>query len=297
YPHHVVRNGNLVIHIGGLKAAFARASQQGIVSGKIKAHLLRHYHELGLSTENFAEFGITEEEFNMYFKEESCGDNKMKNFAIEGREAWGKIIEKIQAHEGKDVYVDSIEKDHIIYTKDDVRYRVDAEIKVGEDDDTIDAEIDWNTVRKDEDQKMSADEKLSVLEKKFADLKIECDKLENANKAYMAQIEAMSDYDKLKQFKLDTEAKEKEEKRMNAMCEIFSELSEKGFAMNDKQKDELTKKFAEFDSIDGFRNYAKAFAFDSLKEDSDKLHKMAYPDNNIHIDDIWDEIRAKGLID
>lgn len=48
YPHHVIRNGKLVIHIQGLKAAYARAKQMGIFSGEVKEHLERHYKELGL---------------------------------------------------------------------------------------------------------------------------------------------------------------------------------------------------------------------------------------------------------
>ena len=81
YPHHVIRNGNLVIHKNGLQAAFQRASQQGIVSGKIKAHLMKHYKELGLNSENFAEFGISNEEFCNYFYDkldyEGVGESNM----------------------------------------------------------------------------------------------------------------------------------------------------------------------------------------------------------------------------
>lgn len=70
YPHHVIRNGELVLHKDGLEAAFQRASQQGIVSGGVKAHLLRHYRELGLNTENFSEFNMTQKQFNEYFSED-----------------------------------------------------------------------------------------------------------------------------------------------------------------------------------------------------------------------------------
>ena len=48
YPHHVIRDGKLVIHIQGLKAAYARAKQMEIFSGEVKEHLERHYKELGL---------------------------------------------------------------------------------------------------------------------------------------------------------------------------------------------------------------------------------------------------------
>ena len=61
---------------------------------------------------------------------------------------------KVQDHEGKDVYVDSVEKDHIIYTKGDERYRVEADIKVSKDDKKVSADIKWNTVKKDKVQKM-----------------------------------------------------------------------------------------------------------------------------------------------
>lgn len=55
YPHHVVKGDKLVVDISGLKAAFSRAEQQGIVNGEIKDHLMRHYKEIGLDTENFSE--------------------------------------------------------------------------------------------------------------------------------------------------------------------------------------------------------------------------------------------------
>ena len=71
---------------------------------------------------------------------------------IQGREAWGEIIKKVQAHEGKDVYVDSVEDNAIIYTKNKIRYKVEADIKAGKDDKTIDADIKWGTVKKDADQ-------------------------------------------------------------------------------------------------------------------------------------------------
>ena len=53
YPHHVLRGNDkdgweLVVSIPGLKAAYTRAKQQGIFSGKVKEHLERHYKELGL---------------------------------------------------------------------------------------------------------------------------------------------------------------------------------------------------------------------------------------------------------
>ena len=64
YPHHQVKDGKLVLNVAGVKAAFARASQMGIVSGDVKKHLERHYRELGLSMENFEQkYAELEEQF------------------------------------------------------------------------------------------------------------------------------------------------------------------------------------------------------------------------------------------
>ena len=84
--------------------------------------------------------------------EEGEENNMSEKFEIEGREAWGDIIAAVQEHEGKDAYVDSVEKDHIIFTIDDVRYRVDADVEVGEDDKTVKADIHWDTKKEDKVQ-------------------------------------------------------------------------------------------------------------------------------------------------
>jgi hypothetical protein len=48
YPHHSIRNGELVVNIAGLQAAYKRAKQMGDFKGKVKDHLERHYKELDL---------------------------------------------------------------------------------------------------------------------------------------------------------------------------------------------------------------------------------------------------------
>jgi len=48
YPHHVIRNGKLVLHRRGVVAAYSRMKQQGIFTGPAAAHIERHYRELGL---------------------------------------------------------------------------------------------------------------------------------------------------------------------------------------------------------------------------------------------------------
>jgi len=49
YPHHVIKNGKLVVHINGVRAAYARARQMGIYKGEVKSHIDKHYKECGLT--------------------------------------------------------------------------------------------------------------------------------------------------------------------------------------------------------------------------------------------------------
>ena len=55
YPHHVIRNGKLVVSIPGIQAAYARAKQQGIYKGKVKEHIDHHYKEMGLTMSTMTE--------------------------------------------------------------------------------------------------------------------------------------------------------------------------------------------------------------------------------------------------
>lgn len=48
YPHHIIKKGELVVSIPGLKAAYIRACQQGVMKGEIKDHIERHIKELGI---------------------------------------------------------------------------------------------------------------------------------------------------------------------------------------------------------------------------------------------------------
>lgn len=50
YPHHMLRNGKLVVSIPGLKAAYSRACQQKIFNGDVKDHLMRHFREMKMDS-------------------------------------------------------------------------------------------------------------------------------------------------------------------------------------------------------------------------------------------------------
>lgn len=297
YPHHVVRNGELVIHEGGLKAAFSRASQQGIVKGKVKSHLLKHYRELGLSTENFSEFGFSEKEFNLLFSED--GDTMDK---------FEKITCAIKEHEcAEDVCVECAENGKVTFSCDGKKFTVDADIKCTEDGTVECCNFAWDTKKEcdmayepdgahktggvaDEadddikDKKYSEmEEKCAELEKKCSELEVKCAELEKKcsdceadNKAYMSQIEAMSDYEELKQFKCDAEEKAKQEEQMSQMFSVFSQIESKGISLSDKDKKTLEEKFSEFQDFSGWENFVKAFAFDNA-QNVDGIVRIAYP--------------------
>lgn len=297
YPHHVVRNGELVIHEGGLKAAFSRASQQGIVKGKVKSHLLKHYRELGLSTENFSKFGFSEKEFNLLFSED--GDTMDK---------FEKITCAIKEHEcAEDVCVECAENGKVTFSCNGKKFTVDADIKCTEDGTVECCNFAWDTKKEcdmayepdgahktggvaDEadddikDKKYSEmEEKCAELEKKCSELEVKCAELEKKcsdceadNKAYMSQIEAMSDYEELKQFKCDAEEKAKQEEQMSQMFSVFSQIESKGISLSDKDKKTLEEKFSEFQDFSGWENFVKAFAFDNA-QNVDGIVRIAYP--------------------
>lgn len=202
---------------------------------------------------------------------------------IEGRKAWAKVIKKVQDHEGNDVYVDSIEDDHIIYTKDDVRYRVNAKIKTESDDKSIDAEIDWDSVKKDKIQKMSADE----MEAEMARLKKDIEDRDNII------MEKDTELAELRAFKKGVEDKEKAMFVESVMEEI------KGFVDEAKFKEFREEGLAcEMTEIDGWKNKVKAFCFEAgiknpKKNKRDTVFSFAMDVNASKKDegDVWERLR------
>ena len=191
------------------------------------------------------------------------GAEKYMQFEIEGRKAWAKVIKKVQNHEGDGVYVDSIEDNHIIYTKDDVRYRVEADIKVDKDDKSVDADIKWDTVKKDADQKMSKTEKMSEDEMmaKIAELK---KGIEERDNIIMEKDTCMKDMEAeladLREFKKTCMEKDK-------ACAVESVMNEVKDFMNDEQFKALREEgmACEFAQIDAWSNKVKAISFESVK--------------------------------
>ena len=251
YPHHKVQDGKLLIHIRGLEAAFQRASQQGIVSGEIKAHFLRHYNELGLSKENFADFAL---DLN---NGKSFSSKELDN--IKNKERLGTYkVEK-----------DKLEEERIAKEKQMEAERIAKEKQM-------------------ELEKMAKEEECAKMVKKI-------EELEENNKAYMAKIDKMADYEDLKKFKSETEQKMAKDKEMTEMAKVISEVEKRGIKMTDDDKETYIKKFSTFNSIDAWGNFVKAQAFERM-EISDGVIKFANVDtfnkksnnNDVTMDNVWD---------
>lgn len=116
----------------------------------------------------------------------------------------------------------------------------------------------------DKSEKMSVEAAMSQI----ATMSDKINELEAQNKAYMSQIEAMSDYEDLKQFKFATEQRIKQEADMATMNKVMSEIAARGCNMSDEEKDALKAKFSEFSSADAWSNYVKAQAFEKFENNS-----------------------------
>lgn len=205
--------------------------------------------------------------------------NKEKqDMAIEGREAWGDVIKKVQSHEGSGAYVDSVEKNHIIYTKDNVRYRVGADVEVGKDDKTVHATIKWDTVKKDVDQKMEG----SVDFEEFETLKTKCAEQSHIIMEYEKELE------ELRQFKTDTQNQQKQLIVDKVLKNVKDDLS-----TEDYQSLKTEGEQCDFAELSAWENRAKAMAYESNKSSHQQFSvawRMAGVDNEVvstHTNKLW----------
>ena len=171
--------------------------------------------------------------------EEGEEENMSKNFEIEGREAWGEIIDEVQEHEGKDAYVDSVEDDHIIFTIDDVRYRVDADIKVGEDDKSVKADIHWDTKKEDAVQDVDEDDDKDDMSEDSAEEKKDED-ADDGNDEEKKEDDMESE-------ELEDEELEKEEEGEEKPAD--EEMGEESEELEDEDMSDKDKKIGELEEI------------------------------------------------
>lgn len=138
----------------------------------------------------------------------------------------------------------------------------------------------------DKSEKMSIETAMSQI----ATMSDKINELEAQNKAYMSQIESMSDYEALKQFKFATEERIKQEADMATMNKVMSEITARGCNMSDEEKDALKAKFSEFSSADAWSNYVKAQAFEKFENNS-SVQQIGLPfAEPKKTNSIWDSI-------
>ena len=297
YPVMEIKGDSVVYNRYGLSSALAYAQKEnesGVVS-KVEAI----YKKLGLGKEDDAKMAET-----------------TQNFEIEGRKAWAKVIKKVQDHEGDGAYVDSIEDNHIIYTKGDVRYRVEADVKVDKDDKSVDADIKWDTVKKDADQKMAEDEaKYEDKEEKKMSDDCDCkdddhdDEEDFAKKCtdMAKQIEERDNIimDKDKKIKeMEEELAELREFKKTCMekdkaCAVEAVMNEVKDFMDGEQFKALRDEgmACEFAQIDAWSNKVKAISFESVKSNKKSkgfgVMKFSAPvDNTIEKSgSVWERLK------
>lgn len=224
YPHHSIVNGELVVNVQGLQAAFSRASQQHIVSGKVKAHLLRHYRELGLDMANFTE---KEDEVEMAtkkdIKEEEEKKNQKMNAETENKEKETKMEANSEDMSCK------MEKETF---EDDENKKKDTSKEEKENNDD-----------KEDEEKVDYEAKYAEYENKIAEM-------EENNKAFMKELE------ELRKYKADKEEAERNFKAASLFDEVMDILpKEKYDALKEESKSVENKDF------EAFSNKVKALCF------------------------------------
>mgnify|MGYP006928562036 CR=1 FL=1 len=138
----------------------------------------------------------------------------------------------------------------------------------------------------DKSEEMSVEAAMSQI----ATMSDKINELEAQNKAYMSQIEAMSDYEDLKQFKFATEQRIKQEADMATMNKVMSDIAARGCNMSDEEKEALKAKFSEFSSADAWSNYVKAQAFEKFENNS-SVQQIGLPfAEPKKTNSIWDSI-------
>lgn len=197
---------------------------------------------MGLNTENFSEFNIDEKDFALYFsdelsKEESVGEEQMNDETKIVENAEQKTETKCEEPNQEEVKNADCENPTMVKNEDD------------------------NKPDEDGKEDMSFEECKSRL----AEMAKKVEELESCNSAYMAKIDSMCDYEELKKFKADTEAKEARETEMAQMEKVMSDIENRGINMSDEDKKELIAKFSEFSSIEAWTNFAKAQVFDRVE--------------------------------
>ena len=266
YPHHTKKGNSIVVNAKGCQAALSRGMAQGNLTPEMKAHLKKHYKELGLNMENFEKFGLSHCEYSYLFKEE---EDQMKKFISNAKEHGYSFVgisnssliftKDKECNEEDDLSSEDMKK-MSLYTVDDKDIPDDEcfaeesfkekDLKMADDSDPDDGDDD-----KKEFDEIKA--KYEDIKAKYDELEKECNALKE-NKASYDADKTKFDEDKkafeedkkaFESKKLDEEKakKEAEEKKMKEDSEKYisdesSSLDEDSIKELRKMRDE--KKFA-----------------------------------------------------
>lgn len=260
YPHHSIKDGELVINRKGVISAYQRARQQNLSGEPIK-HLERHYRELGLETEKFAEGGNKVDKTKM--AEMMAKHESMMKYQIFGMS--DECVYAVNTEDKKMYAIPYTSKEEVAeFALDDVkRAKMSCKYEMMQDDEDDDKEVymavgkmakmmgyndDQNIEavaqekeNEDESDKMKKEVDMAQMQKDMDDMKVKMSDMVKEN-------------DELKKFKSDTMMAEK-------MAMIDSETAEMAMKVNEKFASDWKEKVEEFSTVKEWSNAMRAEAF------------------------------------
>lgn len=293
YPHHSIKNGELVVNKKGVISAFQRAKQQGITGEPIN-HLKRHYKELGLDTENFSEGGKPLDKakiMEMASKMECMAKYAMMDMDMEYAYAIDKESKMMYAIPYK--MSDSEEMEFAM--EDMKKAKMACKYEMMADDEEEDKEVYMAMGRMakmkgfNDDRNIEAVAQAEENEKETDKMKEEAEEKDDdsddvkmaMNDMEMKMAEMAKENEELKKFKEEVEMAQKQAK-VDMESHMMAEKVNAEFAETWKAKVD------EFDNVDAWANAMKAMAFSLVVEKKEPEQKtfsrMDIP--NLHNDKI-----------
>jgi len=200
-PHHKITNNKLTLHISSLQLAFQKAKKQKLIGAPLE-HILNHMkNDLNLDSENYAIFGLTQEDYVTYFKE-SEGE-KMKNKEFEAIEAEKIEKAKIEMAKEEESKAKEIEESEAKMAKEAEEAEKFAEAEKMALEEAEKEKAEKEKMAAEEIEKMSSDEKYQDMCNKFEEVSAKYATLQEEMATYMESNKA------LEEFKSNTEETEK----------------------------------------------------------------------------------------
>ena len=289
YPHHIINDGNLVVHYRGIQSALSRARAQGITGSPI-SHLKKHYKQLGLNMDNFEKFNLTKEDYSYLFEDinnfkESEVDKVVfnkeefaKNFNAVANEMWGNIVNasEIKAEDLKAFAKEILTEEFNSFAKikvdeknvEFIQEKETLQSTFESEKETIKAEF----ITKSEEFTTQLAEFTTQLEEKqnsIVSLGQELDGLKEQYSAKETEIETFKS--EVETYKTENEilktdivnfAKEKKETQAEI---ILSKFAKK---INEDERKDLFGKLEKFNTVEEFEKEVKAFVCDKYEAET-----------------------------